>query len=141
MAIFLDTGFYFSLINKKDKYHHIAQELFKKMNTGIHGVIYTSDFILDEALTLINIRTYGKRNDLVEKMFNLFMGEEPIAKLIKVQEKWIYEIYSMQKRMTKPNNPLSFTDASNIILCNKLQIDKIISFDEHYRGILEIIEL
>ena len=141
MPIFLDTGFYFSLIVKKDKNHQKAQKLFLKIITGEFGIIYTSDYILDEALTLINVRTYGKRIDFVEKMYNLFMSEKPIAKLLKVQKNWINEIYLMQKKITKPNNPVSFTDASNIILCNKMQIKKIISFDGHYKGILETIEV
>ena len=140
MPIFLDTGFYFALIDKKDTHHKKAQTLLKKIITGKFGSIYTSEYVLDESLTLINGRTYGKRIDLVDKMYHLFMGDGSIAQLISIQEIWIPEIYSLQKKITRPGDPLSFTDASNIVICQHLQISKIIAFDEHFRGILEIVE-
>ena len=140
MPIFLDTGFYFALISKKDIHHKKAQKIFKKTITGEFGKIYTSDFVLDESLTLMNCRTNGKRKDLLKKIFDLFLGKEPIAHIIKVNENWLKEIYIFQSKITKPDNPISFTDASNIILCQKLKIEKIIAYDEHYKGFLEIFQ-
>ena len=139
MAIFLDTGFYFSLIWKKDKKHHRAQEIFQEVGKGMFGAIFTSDFVLDESLTLMNIRTYGKRLDLVEKVYDLFMGQEPLAELIKVPKIWIKDIFAVQRKLTTAKDPISFTDASNIILCQKHGIKNIVAFDGHFKGFLHVI--
>ena len=68
MAIFFDTGFSFALIAEKDLNHKRSLELLKEIANGKYGMIYTLDYILDEAVTLINPRTHGNRKDLLEKM-------------------------------------------------------------------------
>ncbi len=140
MGIFLDTGFYFALLSKKDKNHIRAQELLEEIAEGRYGRICTSNFVFDESMTLINVRTKGTRKDLLEKMSSLFLGIEPIADLIAVEDQWLQEIVNLQIKMTKNGNSISFTDCSNIILCQKRNLTKIVSFDGHYNGLLTQIQ-
>ncbi len=140
MAIFLDTGFYFALIAEKDLNHKRSLELLKEIANGKYGMIYTSDYILDEAMTLINARTHGNRKDLLEKMWDYFFDTEPIAQIIAVNQTWLPEIRDTQREMTVDNNPVSFTDASNIILCQRLEITNILSFDGHFQAFLTQIQ-
>jgi len=69
-------------------------------------------------------------------MASLFIGSNTIARLLKVQIKWFDEIVKTQIETSKKGNPISFTDASSIVLCKKFNIPKIISFDSHFDGIL-----
>ncbi len=57
MAIFIDTGLFLALYNTEDKYHQRSKELFKNALTGSHGRLYTSDNIIDEAITTLLVRT------------------------------------------------------------------------------------
>ncbi|TFF85849.1 MAG: PIN domain-containing protein [Promethearchaeota archaeon] len=136
MGIFLDTGFYFALLSKKDINHKRSQEILIKIGEGIYGRICTSNFVFNESMTLLNVRTRGNRKDLLEKMSVLFLGSEPIAEMIKMENNWLQEIVDLQIKITKGGNPISFTDCSNIIICQKLNLTKIVSFDSHYDGFL-----
>ncbi len=140
MTIIVDTGFYFALMISKDKYHEKAKKGFQEMMEGKYGKCYTTDYIMDESLTLINQRTQGKRKDLLEKMAKLFMHEEPVAELIKIEIDWIEEIIELQKKVTKDGKPISFTDCSTIIGAKKRKIGYIATFDEHFKGFLRNIE-
>jgi len=140
MAIFLDSCFYFALLAKKDVHHQRAQTLWQEIAIGTYGKIYSSDYVLDESLTLLNIRTHGKRTDLLLKMNALFLGIKPLASLIKIEPNWLEEISKLQLKLTKDNEPVSFTDASNIVACKKNQISHIISFDGHFEGLLDQIK-
>ncbi|MCK4501074.1 type II toxin-antitoxin system VapC family toxin [Candidatus Babeliales bacterium] len=140
MAILLDTGFYFGLLSIKDQYHQKSQSILKDLIKNKYGKIYTSNYILDESLTLINIRTKGKRLDLLEKMKKLFLGSLAIANLLSIENSWLESIYNIQKKLSVPGDLVSFTDASNIILCKNYDIKNIVSFDEHFSGFLNVVD-
>jgi len=140
MAILLDTGFYFGLLSINDEHHQKSQSILKVLIKKKYGRIYTSNYILDEALTLINIRTKGKRLDLLEKMKNLFLGPLSIANLLSIENSWLESIYNLQKKISVPGDPVSFTDASNIILCQNYEIKNIVSFDGHFSGFLNVLD-
>ena len=140
MAILLDTGFYFGLLSVKDQHHQKTQSILKVLINNKYGKIYTTNFILDEALTLINVRTKGKRLDLLEKMKQLFLGPLAIASLLSIENSWLESIYNLQKKISVPGDPVSFTDASNIILCKNYDIKHIVSFDEHFSGFLNVVD-
>ena len=69
-------------------------------------------------------------------MWDYFFDTEPIAQIIAVNQTWLPEIRDTQREMTVDNNPVSFTDASNIILCQRLEITNILSFDGHFQAFL-----
>ncbi len=140
MSILIDTGFFFALLSIKDEHHQHAQSIVKVLTKMKYGKIYTSNFILDESLTLINIRTKGKRVDLLEKMKKLFLGPLAIANLLSIENSWLESIYDLQKKLSVPGDPVSFTDASNIVLCQNYEIKNIVSFDKHYSGFLNVID-
>ena len=90
-------------------------------------------------MTLVNARTKGKRTDLLEKMSNLFINSEPIARMMKIESEWLEEIKEKQKKYTTNKRILSFTDASNIYVCDREKITNIVSFDENFEGIITTI--
>ncbi|MHA1229718.1 MAG: hypothetical protein ACTSPQ_03645 [Candidatus Helarchaeota archaeon] len=91
-------------------------------------------------MTLINVRTKGKRPDLLQKMSSLFIGKEPIAILLEINNILLNDIVDLQIKLTNKNNKIiSFTGCSSIILCKKLKINNIITFDDNFKGFLNII--
>lgn len=140
MATFLDTGFYFAFLSMKDKYHQRAVNIFKEIVERKHGKIFTSDIILNESLTLLNYRTKGSRQDLIKKMKILFFGEKSIAdELISIPIDWLEEITELLIKLTNNKRIFSFTDCSNIIICEKKKISFMVSFDQDYAEFLNVI--
>ena len=53
MPYFADTSFFLALKNKKDEYHGKAEEIVNEILHGRMDRPYSSDYILDEAITLV----------------------------------------------------------------------------------------
>jgi predicted nucleic acid-binding protein len=73
-------------------------------------------------------------------MRGLFLGSEPIAFLVSIERSWLDEIAAVQEKMTEEKRPVSYTEAANIVTCQKLKIPQIVSFDGHYEGHLQVIK-
>ncbi|OLS25496.1 MAG: VapC ribonuclease [Candidatus Heimdallarchaeota archaeon LC_3] len=140
MTIFCDTGFYFAILFSKDPDHQRAISILQDIAEKKFGNIFTSDYVYDEVMTLVNARMKGKRIDLLDKMSSLLISEEPIAKMIKIEKEWLEEIKNIQKKYSNQKRVLSYTDASNIYLCKKERIQKIVSYDKNFEGIIEMIK-
>ena len=57
VAVFLDTGVFVAARNSRDRNHKRATELFGEALRGKFGVVYTSDYVIDEAITTALFRT------------------------------------------------------------------------------------
>jgi predicted nucleic acid-binding protein len=57
MAVFVDTGVFVALNNVVDNNHLRSKELFKQALNGTFGRIFTSDQVIEEALTAALVRT------------------------------------------------------------------------------------
>jgi predicted nucleic acid-binding protein len=145
MAIFLDSGFYMALIYKLDENHKQALKILSELKTGEHGQIYTSNFIMAESSVLVAIRT-DRNPTAIEKMEQLFIGDVRIATILRTEPEIEKEIWNLFKKIntTQQNKNkygvVSFVDCSNIILCKTHGIDKIASFDEHFKPWLQVIQ-
>lgn len=62
MAILLDTSFLYSFYDEQDSYHDGVRKSYAKMLDGEYGVPILLDYVFDEFVTLVQIRT--GRNDI-----------------------------------------------------------------------------
>lgn len=131
VAVFIDTGIFVAARNKRDLHHERATSLLKIALKGSYGAMYTSDYILDEAVTVALVRT-GKPEIAIDVgNFILSSRKLRIVYVDKVifEEAWkIFTKYSEKK--------LSFTDATSIAIMKIYNIDFIMSFDKHFDGIV-----
>lgn len=132
MAIFLDTSILIAARNADDKNHGGAEELMRSMLRGEHGKIYTSDYVIDEAVTLMLRRT--KRLELAIDIGEFILNSPRIIKL-RVSE----EIFDAAWRRFKSlkERPMSFTDCTSLALMEQSGIRKIASFDSGFDGLAE----
>ena len=56
MAVLIDTCIFVALHNADDNHHRRSRELIKNALIGNFGRIYTSDYIVDEAITTAMVR-------------------------------------------------------------------------------------
>jgi predicted nucleic acid-binding protein len=132
MAVFIDTGIFIALRNADDENHERAKELMRRALKAEFGKIYTSDYIIDEAVTTALVRT--KRHDLALDIGKYIIESPRITKLWTTKE--IFEL-AWQKFQTLKDRYLSFTDCTTLAHMEKNNIKQILSFDSGFDGLVQ----
>lgn len=127
MSLFLDTGVVVAAHNVRDVNHERALEILQEVRDGTHGTAYSSDFVLDDAVTLALVRTRSRRTALdVGRFFLPPRPEDGFVVLLHVDEGTVRRAWeSFRQRETR----LSFTDWTIVELVRALAIDRVASFD------------
>jgi len=126
MKIFADTSAWLALHDRNDKYHQeaIAKSLHIKQQKM---EIVTSDYILDESITIILFR--------VSHASALLFGESilssQIVNLINIDRGYIQKTLKCFKKFH--DKRYSFTDCTSYVLMKELRIQKAFTFDDHFR--------
>jgi len=136
MTILLDCNFIFALVAKKDKYHKDAKRIFNSDILNLNGPIYTSNLVISETYTLAMFRTKRDKN-LLEHLYSIIDGKKKFFEIIYCTYADFQEIYKVFIKFSNKTKLLSFIDASLILLKDKLDCNLIVSFDNHFDGIIE----
>ena len=131
MAIFLDTGVIVAARNADDKKHEKAKDLMRSALRRDYGTAYTSDYIFDEAVTLMLMRT--KNPDLALDVGEFVLRSSRITKL-RVSRDDFMQAWSKFKTLKK--ELLSFTDCTSLVLMDRNKIEEIMSFDSDFDGLI-----
>lgn len=126
--IFIDSSAFFALFYKKDKFHNVAKNLWKKIIKK-RVQIFTSRDVFNETVTLIRFKG---GYDYSVKFGEMFFQSKIINKIdiddnLRIDAWEIYLKYS--------DKDLSFTDCTTISCMRKLGIKNIFTFDEHFKQI------
>ena len=132
MSVFLDTGVLVASRNASDRNHARAKELMKSILQGEHGEIFTSDYVIDETLTLMLRRT--KRLDMTINVGEYILSSPRIKKL-RVSEEVFDAAWEKFKALGE--RPMSFTDCTSLALIEMGGIGRIASFDFGFDGLVE----
>ena len=132
MTIFVDTGIFVALRNAEDINYQRSKELIMTALKGNLGRIYTSDYIIDEAITTALART--KRHDIAVDVGTYILGSPRFIKIAVDNE--IFNA-AWLKFKTLKDKGLSFTDCTSIALSQKRGIKQILSFDCGFDGIIQ----
>jgi uncharacterized protein len=124
-------------VNKRDEDHERAVSLLREVAEGKYGMAYTSDYVLDEALTVALVRT--RRPETAVNAGVLILGSKEkrlpaIARMVRVDEGTLQE--SWKSFMSGKTHKLSFTDHTCVSLARSFTGGMIMSFDEHFDGLL-----
>ena len=131
MAIFVDTGIFVALHNADDEFHQKSKELMKQALKGDFGRIFTSDYVIDEAITTALVRT--KKHDLAQDLGRFIIESPRITKL------WVGEDsfeLAWKKFSVFKDKPLSFTDCTSLAIIEAKGIKQIMSFDGGFDGLI-----
>jgi len=132
LAVFIDTGVFVALRNADDELHIRSKQLIKKALKGEFGRVYTSDYVVDEAVTTALVRT--RRHDLAVDIGKYIIESPRITKLWTAKD--AFDV-SWQKFKTFKDKPLSFTDCASLALMEKNHIKQIMSFDSGFDGLIQ----
>ena len=128
--IFVDAGAWYALATPSDPDHDSA----KLFAASINEPFVTSDYIVDELLTLFTVRRQKSKgiewlHDVLERGGTdlVRVGETDFGNAVRIYEQF-------------KDKEWSFTDCTSYVLIQRLQIKKTFSFDHHFRqfGIVEV---
>lgn len=124
-SIFLDTSFFKALIDERDEFHLSAKEIwagFWKSDCDL----FTSNYVLDEALTLIRIRCGLEKAVRLKEGLLAGLGKFKIMRISLDDERnsWSWFL--------KDWSGLSFTDCTSFVLMQRLGISRVATFDKHF---------
>ncbi len=129
MSAFLDTGLFVAFHNQKDALHSEAAGLMPRALKGEFGALYTSDHVFAESVTLALAR--AKRMDMAEDIGRMILDSPRITLLYGSEV--FREAWDAFRRYRK----LSLADCVSVELMRAHGIDRILSFDRGFDGIVE----
>jgi len=132
MAIFIDTGVFIALRNADDELHIRSRELMKRALKGEYGRTYTSDYVIDEAITTALVRT--RRHDLAVDIGKYIIESPRITKLWTTKEVFGF---AWEKFKAFADKPLSFSDCVSLALMEKNRVNQMMSFDSGFDGLVQ----
>jgi predicted nucleic acid-binding protein len=121
--IFVDTGAWYASIVPDDSDHESARDWLDQNAEPL----LTTDYIIDEALTLLKMR--GHSALALELGRLLFEGE--LAKIALISEVDIQEAWRIFREYT--DKGWSFTDCTSKAVIDRLKIGTAFAFDLHFR--------
>ena len=130
--IILDTSFVVSYKIEDDTNHRKAVELMKEIAEGKYGEVIISDYIFDEAVTVILVRS--KSLSLAVETGNDLRKYANIDKIGSDILDSAWEVFSDQK-----DTKFSFTDCTILSMMERKKIVHIATFDAEFRKMKSII--
>ena len=125
--IFVDTSAWYAVEVEDDVNHEAACKFLSKIATGTYGVSVTTDYVLDETLTLLRSRRgLASANTFIDK----------IRKSKSVHVFWIDEtLFEKALDIFRKSNrkAWSFTDCTSFALMQDLSVSEAFTFDSHFR--------
>ena len=124
MKVFIDTGAFHALANKSDSLHDLVVAVFQEI-VDQNAALYTSNYVVDETVTLIRARV-GHKAAVV------FMNSFDISRIRVLRVTEADERASKQIFITYKDKEFSFTDCTSFALMDRHGIDASLSLDKHF---------
>jgi uncharacterized protein len=121
--IFVDSGAWYASLIPLDPDHAAAQAWLRQNNEPL----LTTDFIMDETLTLLRARG---QNQKASKLGSAFL-DGSAATLYCIAMDDLYEAMEVFQRFA--DKEWSFTDCTSKVVIEKLELATAFSFDHHFR--------
>ena len=124
--IFMDTSAFYALEVEGDVNHAVARRFLREIREGKHGVMVTTDYVLDETLTLLRIR-HGVSAAL---RFLDKVRRSRSIKVVRVDEEVFQRVLSYFK--LDGGWRWSFTDCTSFAVMEMLGIKRAFTFDRDF---------
>lgn len=126
MRLFIDTGPFIARYSRADTHHLDSVKTFEKIGRGEtpYRKLYTSDYILDEAVTGCRQRTRAHAASV--ELGSAILSSESIV-LLKVDDQALEETWELYKERSEVQ--LGFTDCTTAVLARRLGIVDVYTFD------------
>jgi len=135
MTVLVDTGVLYADHDRDATRHEAAGDALETVYDGEFGHPYISDYVYDEAVTLTRRRTNSvdAAIRLGERLRGV--GEYPAVYALEHVSVAVFQA-AMTTFERYDDQSLSFTDATTIALLDRLDLDRVLSFDDDFDGIV-----
>ncbi|QAU12142.1 PIN domain-containing protein [Halorubrum sp. BOL3-1] len=136
MSVFVDTGVFYAHHDADASRHDAgAAALNAVLTSPEYGHVMTSDYVYDEVVTLTHRRTGDLDAGL--EVGNRIRGEEyPSAIELLHSSPTLFD-RAVEVHRTYADHRLSFTDAMTVAHVEYHDIDRVLSFDDDFDGIVD----
>ena len=124
MKSFIDTGDFLAIADKSDTFHELSVAAYQKL-VEQKAILYTSNYIIDETITLIRARV--NHDAAVAFIKGLDASNIRILHVTEKDEHSAKEIFIKYK-----DKDFSYTDCTSFAIIDKYSIDAALSLDEHF---------
>ena len=142
-AFFYDTWAFAALANSADPAHEIAVDIDRNLDASGY-VAVTSDYILDETLTLLNVAAGSRVATLFLDGFLARVAGGDVQ-LLEVGTSRRGRAIDIFRKLAPAERRLSFTDATSFSLMKEFSIRAAFTADRHFHragsGIVPLVEL
>lgn len=121
--VFVDTGAWFALAVPSDPNHRRVSEWL----TNAAVPLMTTDYVIDEALTLLRAR--GERRRALELGEEFFSGR--LAEIYWLSETDLHTAWQIFRDFDDKN--WSFTDCTSKVVIQRLGLSTALAFDRHFQ--------
>jgi len=129
MRLFIDTWGWITLFNKREPFHDTVKSSYEDLRSQ-KGILYTSDYVLDETFTLLFRRVpYAQAKEALEKVDDAIRSGHLIVTWITPERFEKCKTLRLQLQ-DKPN--ISFTDLSSVVVMKDLGLTLILTKDQHF---------
>ena len=126
MKLFVDTGGWVSLALTRDQHHTAGVKLLKDLQKDKIALI-TSDYILDEVLTLVRMRSTHEN----AKRIGRTILNSSVVRVERIHERLWQEAWKIFQRYN--DKVWSFTDCTSFVLMDQMKLKTAFSFDQNFR--------
>jgi len=124
MKIFIDTGAFLALADNSDFFHDFTTSAYQKILKQ-KAIVYTSNYVIDEVITLIRSRVGHDAAVAFIKGFEI--SRINVLRITEIDEDSAKNIFTKYK-----DKQFSFTDCTSFALIDRYAINAVMSLDEHF---------
>ena|SRR5688572_29345926 len=121
--IFVDSSAWFAVFSRRDKYHALATTTMRLLQEPL----ITSDYVVDETLTLLRARGENER----ALSFGRRVVEGGWARIVSLSEEDFSAAWHVFKQFH--DKEWSFTDCTSYVVMERRGIPRAFAFDDHFR--------
>ena len=127
--LFVDTWGWLTLYDKRESQHEEVVQFYRSFRSQV-GVIYTTDYVLDETFTLFFKRlTPSQAKGSMEILINAFWEKD--FNLIRITSERFTNAQALRiKYLDKPQ--ISFTDLTSMVVMKEFGIEAVLTGDAHF---------
>jgi hypothetical protein len=120
--IFVDTSAWYAIIDKNDQDHAAAVNKVRILDRSL----LTSNYILDEILTLLKTRL----GPSIAIPFGQKLWNQEVSALVRITEEDETRAWGIFRQYQ--DKSFSFTDCTSFALMERLDINTVFAFDDHF---------
>jgi len=133
MTVLVDTGVLYADHDTDASRHEDASDALETVYDGELGAAYVTDYVYDETVTLTGKRTGSF--SAAKRVGRRLRGADPypsVYEMLRVSNAGFADSVDVFERYD--DQGLSFTDATTVALCDRHDIEAVLSFDDDLTG-------